>query len=177
MARLPTSGATVATPLRGKADLRKLLIELCPDRKFSEADTNEIYGRLGRIIGQWSAEEARLDIAPLAKTLTAMGKELEKVAEILSGHETGLHQIHNIAILSQLAMILALDPEVGSRQQADKLIASFRGDAAKLAHACLVAARDLKQTAGESGRPKLNGMTSLWLFYWRSPRQQRLSRA
>jgi hypothetical protein len=154
MARLPTSGATVATPLRGKADLRKLLIELCPDGKFSEADTNEIYGRLGRIIGQWSAEEDRLDIAPLAKTLTAMGKELEKVAEILSGHETGLHQIHDIAIVSQLAMILALDPEVGSRQQADKLIASFRGDAAKLAHACLVAARDLKQTAGESGRPQ-----------------------
>jgi hypothetical protein len=154
MARLPTSGATVATPLRGKADLRKLLIELCPDGKFSEADTNEIYGRLGRIIGQWSAEEDRLDIAPLAKTLTAMGKELEKVAEILSGHETGLHQIHDIAIVSQLAMILALDPEVGSRQQAEKLIASFRGDAAKLAHACLVAARDLKQTAGESGRPQ-----------------------
>jgi hypothetical protein len=50
-------------------------------------------------------------------------------------------------------MILALDPEVGSRRQADKLIASFRGDAAKLAHACLVVALDLKQTVGESGRP------------------------
>jgi hypothetical protein len=37
---------------------------------------------------------------------------------------------------------------------ADKLIASFRGDAAKLAHACLVAARDLKQTVGKSGRPQ-----------------------
>jgi len=59
-----------------------------------------------------------------------------------------------LAIVSQLVTILALDPEVGSRQQADKLIASFRGDAAKLAHACLVAARDLKQTVGESGRPQ-----------------------
>jgi hypothetical protein len=95
-----------------------------------------------------------LDVAPLAQTFTAMCKELKKVAEILSGHETGLHEIHDIAIVSQLAMILALDPEVGSRQQADKLIASFRGDAAKLAHACLVAARDLKQTVGESGRPQ-----------------------
>jgi hypothetical protein len=57
-------------------------------------------------------------------------------------------------MVSQLATILALDPEVGSRQQADKLIASFRGDAAKLAHACLVVALDLKQTVGESGRPR-----------------------
>jgi hypothetical protein len=153
MARLPTSGSTVATPHLDEADLRNVLAQLCPDGKFSESDIREFYGRLARIIGQWSAEDNRLDIAPLAKTFTAMGQELKKVAEIL-GHETGLHEIHDIAIVSQLAMILALDPEVGSRQQADKLMASFRGDAAKLAHACLVAARDLKQTVGESGRPQ-----------------------
>jgi hypothetical protein len=154
MARLPTSGATVATPHLDEADLRNVLAQLCPDGKFSESYTEELYLRLARIIGQWSAEDNRLDIAPLAKTFTAMGNELEKVAEILSGQEEGLHEIHDIAIVAQLAMILALDPEVGSRQQADKLIASFRSDAAKLAHACLVAARDLKETVGESGRPQ-----------------------
>src|ERR1700682_3163523 len=154
MARLPISGSTSCTPLRSKAELGNVLVELCPEGDFSESDIKEFYGRLGRIIGQWSAEHDRLDIAPLAKTFTAMGKELKKVAEILSGHETGLHEIHDIKIVSQLAIILALDPEVGSRQQADKLIASFRGDAAKLAHACLVAARDLKETVGESGRPQ-----------------------
>jgi hypothetical protein len=154
MARLPTSGSTVATPLRSRADLRNVLIELCPDGKFSEADTNEIYGRLGRIIGRWSAEDERLDIAPLVETFETMGKGLKKAAKILSGHETGLRDIHDIKIVSQLATILALDPEVGSRGQADKLITSFRGDAAKLAHACLVAACDLKQTVGKSGRPQ-----------------------
>jgi hypothetical protein len=154
MARLPISGSTSCTPLRSKAELGNLLVELCSDWKFSESDISEFYGRLKQIIGQWSAEDNRLDIAPLAKTFTAMGKELKKIAEILSGHETGLREIHDIAIVSQLVTILALDPEVGSRQQADKLIASFRGDAAKLAHACLVAARDLKQTVGESGRPQ-----------------------
>jgi len=143
----------VATPHLDEADLRNVLAQLCPDGKFSESDVEECYWRLARIIGQWSAEDNRLDIAPLVKTFTAMGKELKKVAEILSGHETGFREIHDMAIVSQLAMILALDPEVGSRQQADKLIASFRGDAAKLAHACLVAARDLKGTVGESGRP------------------------
>ena len=153
MARLPTSGSTVATPHLDEADLRNVLAQLCPNGEFSESDISEFYGLLARIIGQWSAEDNRLDIAPLAKTFTAMGQELKKVAEILSGHETGLREIHDIAIVSQLAMILALDPEVGSRQQADNLIASFRGDAAKLADACLVAARDLKRTVGKSGRP------------------------
>jgi hypothetical protein len=131
-----------------------VLAQLCPDGKFSESDTREFYRRLAQIIGRWSAEDNRLDIAPLAKTFTAMSRELKKVAEILSGHETGLHEIHDIEIVSQLAMILALDPEVGSRRQADELLASFRGDAAKVAHACLVAARDLKQAVGESGRPQ-----------------------
>jgi hypothetical protein len=153
MARIPVSGSVVATPLRNMADLRNVLAQLCPDGKFSESDVETCYWRLARIIGQWSAEDNRLDIAPLAQTFTAMGKELKKIAEILSGHETGLHEIHDVAIVSQLAMILALDPEVGSRQQADNLIASFRGDAAKLADACLVAARDLKRTVGKSGRP------------------------
>jgi hypothetical protein len=132
-----------------------VLIELCLDGKFSEADTDEIYNSLGRIIGRWSAEKDRLDIAPLVKTFEAMSKELNKAAEILSGHQTGLHKVHDIKIVSQLAEFLALDPEVGSRGQADKLITSFRGDAAKMAHACLVAASDLKQTVvGKSGAPQ-----------------------
>jgi hypothetical protein len=144
----------MATPHLDEADLRNVLAKLCPDGKFSESNISEFYGRLKQIIGQWSAEDNRLDIAPLAQTFTTMGKELKKVAEILSGHEEGLHQFHDIEVVSQLAMILALDPEVGSRRQADKLIASFRGDSAKLAHACLVVACDLRQTVGESGRPQ-----------------------
>ena len=154
MARLPTSGSGLATPHRGKAELRKALTELCPDGDFSEADTNRIYAWLGQIIWQWSAETNRLDIAPLAKTFSVMARELNKIAKILAGHETGLHEIHDIAIVSQLKDILALDPEVGSRDQADKLIASFRGNTAKVAHACLVAAHDLKRTVGKSGRPR-----------------------
>jgi hypothetical protein len=154
MARLPISGSTVATPHLDQADLRNVLVQLCPEAKFSKSDISEFYRRLARIIGQWSAEDDRLDIAPLAQTFTAMGKELKKVAKILSGHETGLREIHDIAIVSQLAMILALDPEVGSRQQADRLIDSFRGEAGRLAHACLVAACDLKLAVGESGRPQ-----------------------
>jgi hypothetical protein len=155
MARLPTSGATVATAVRGRADLQKLLTALCPDREFSASDVAEYHRRLGEIIGRWSADANRLDIAPLVKTFAAMSKELNKAAKILRGHETGLRAARDIEIVSQLAEILALDPEVGSRGKADKLITSFRVDAAKMAHACLVAAHDLKQTVvGKSGSPQ-----------------------
>ena len=110
MARLPISGSTSCTPLR------MCWLNCAPRGKFSESDISKFYGRLAQIIGQWSAEDNRLYIAPLAKTFTAMGKELKKVAEILSGHEIGLREIHDIAIVSQLAMMLALDPEVDSRR-------------------------------------------------------------
>jgi hypothetical protein len=93
MARLPTSGATVVTPTKGKADLEKVLAELCPEGKFSTDDTDKIYWRLGEIIGRWSAEDNRQDIAPLVKTFKAMSRELEKVAKILSGHQPGIREI------------------------------------------------------------------------------------
>jgi hypothetical protein len=63
MARLPTSGSTVATPHLDEADLRNVLAQLCPDWKFSESDIGEFYGRLKQIIGQWSAEDNRLPTA------------------------------------------------------------------------------------------------------------------
>ena len=162
MARLPTRGAAIATPFQSgpnprvlsEEDLRDVLVDLCPQAVFAKSDVEVFYSKLKSILGLWSAEHNRLDVAPLAKTFTAMGKELKKLTKILSGHETGLREIHDTEIVSQLADILALDPEVGSRLQADQLIASLRGDAAKVAHACLVAARDLRQTVGESGRPQ-----------------------
>ncbi len=125
MAQLPTSGATVATPHRDEADLQKVLAELRPEGDFGESDTTVFYRQLGRIIGQWSADDNRLDIAPLLKTFSVMGRELNKSAKVLSGHETGLREIQDIEIVSQLAMILALDPGVGSRPQADELINRF----------------------------------------------------
>jgi len=93
-----------------------VLAGLCPQTVFAESDVEVFYSKLKYILGLWSAEHDRLDIAPLVKTFTAMGKELKKVAEILSGHETGLREIHDIAIVSQLATILALDPECLSEE-------------------------------------------------------------
>ena len=94
MARLPVSGSTFCTPLRSEAELGNVLVELCPTGKFSKSNISEFYERLALIIGQWSAEDNRLDIAPLAKTFTAMSQELKQVAEILTGHEEGIREIH-----------------------------------------------------------------------------------
>jgi hypothetical protein len=164
MARLPISGVTMSTPFQSgpnprvlsEADLHDVLADLCPETVFAKSDVEVFYSKLKYILGLWSAEHNRLDIAPLAKTLMAMNRELDGMSRLLSGHETGLHERHDIEVVSQLATILALDPEVGSRQQADKLITSFRGDAAKLAHACLIAAHDLRQQVGKDGRPRLD---------------------
>jgi hypothetical protein len=83
-----------------------------------------------------------------------MGRDLEQMAKVLSGHETGLHEAHDVEIVSHLASILAEDPEVGSRKKANKLIDSFRRDAAKLAHACSITAHELDQQVGQRGRPR-----------------------
>jgi hypothetical protein len=131
-----------------------VLAKLCPKGDLRELETRAFYDDLGRIIGQWSAERDRLDTSPLVKTFTAMSRDLERMAKILSGHETGLHEIHDIEAVSHLASNLALNPEVGSRQQANELIDSFRRDAAKLAHACRITAHELKQQVGQRGRPR-----------------------
>jgi hypothetical protein len=155
MARLPVSGSAVSTPFRGKADLGNVLAALCPGREFSESDTDEFYSRLGRIIGQWSAEYCRPDIAPIAKQLMQTSKNLDAVAKLLHGHETGIRKGTEIQFMSQLKIALELDPTVGTRQQADALIASLRTDAAKVAHACWFAASELKTRVGRDGRPRL----------------------
>lgn len=133
-----------------------MLVKLCPERDFTELERKGFYDRLRSIIGRWSAEQDRLDISPLVQTFSVMRRDLERIAEILSGQETGLHEAQDVEIVSHLASMLAEDPEVGSRQQANKLINSFRRDAAKLAHACSITAHELDQQVGQRGRPRSN---------------------
>jgi hypothetical protein len=167
MARLPPSGVTISTPFRNgpkprvltEADLRDVLTGLCPQTVFTKSDIERFYAKLKYILGLWSAEQYRLEIAPLVKKLTAFSKRLHEIACSLSGDETGLRDRSDTEIVLQLKKILALDPAVGSRSQADELVASFRKDAVKIAHACSVTAGDLKIRRGKSGRPPLEWHT------------------
>ena len=152
MARVPTSGATTVKPHRTEAELGKVLKELCPEAEFSASEISDLYLRLGAIIGQWSAEQSRLDALSVASALTAISKNVAAATGSLSAHQTGIHDIRDIVAVSQLKIVLAADPQVGSFQKADELISS-QEDPEKLAQACLVAARNLKKQVGKSGRP------------------------
>ena len=76
MARLPTSGVTISTPFQSgpnprvlsEADLRDVLADLCPQTVFAKSDVEVFYSKLKYILGLWSAEHDRLDIAPSPKS-------------------------------------------------------------------------------------------------------------
>jgi len=104
---------------------------MCPDEHLGKSNIKEFHGRLGIMIGQWSAEQARLDISPLVKTLRAMRRNLQRITAILSGRDEGIRESHDMEVVSHLTSLLALNPEVGSRGQGNKLISAFR-DADKL---------------------------------------------
>lgn len=171
MARIPTSGAAVATPYLPEVHLGIVLAQLCPDRVLSASYLNDVYWRLGSIVGTWTAERERLSTISQARALTAIGGKLSAVTKVLklpavieelSGHETGFRQISDIAVVSQLAIALAKRPEIGSVPEANRFICSFlkdtaqfQSDATKLAAACFDAAQDLDAQVGKSGRPQL----------------------
>lgn len=153
MARIPTSGATVVSPFRTEAELGRVLKELCPEAEFNSSGIKSLYSRLGAIVGWWSAEQNRLNALSISRALTAISKNVAAAANTLSAHQTGFHEVRDIEIVSQLKTVLAADPQVGSFQKADELISS-QEDPAKLAQACLTAARHLRERVGKSGRPQ-----------------------
>jgi hypothetical protein len=164
MARLPTSGVRISTPfLDGTsprvldvADLRAALSEVCPQMVFASSDIEMFYSDLSLILGLWDAEQDRLDSSQLGRAISGIRTDLEAIAKTLSAQQSGLHHRLDLEIVTQLTTMLALDPEVGSREQAVELLSSFRKDAAKIAHAGLVAAAILKMEVGKSGRPQMD---------------------
>jgi hypothetical protein len=147
------SGATIVTPRRTEAELRKVLKDLCPGAKFTASEIKDIYWQLAAVIGRWSAEQNRLNTIRIARALTAISKDVTAAKRVLSAHQTGIHDIRDIEVVSQLKIVLAADPQVGSFEKADELITS-QEDPVKLADACLIAARNLKKQVGKSGRPQ-----------------------
>jgi hypothetical protein len=163
MARLPPSGAAIATPFQGtpiprvltEFDLREVLIGLCPDAVFTETDIAGIYLDLQRILGRWHAEQGRPDTTSLATDLAKLGENLESIITGFSSIEYGLHHVHDVELVSKLVNVLSQET-CGSRREAHDLIASFRRDALKISDACRKGAAEFKEFVGKSGRPKLD---------------------
>jgi hypothetical protein len=155
MNRLPVSGSSIASPLRDEGELKRVLSDLRIDVSSPSA-IHEIYLSLASIIGQWMSEQQRLEVSSVAGSLLSTAKSLNEVVLTLGGFETGLHSDLEIAVASRITKYFALDPSVSSLAKAQEVISSFRQEAARIAHVCMVARADLPDRPGERGRRALN---------------------
>jgi hypothetical protein len=156
MTRLPTSGASVASPYRDEGQLRHVLSDLRIGHAFDVKAVHEIYFQLGEIIGRWMSEQQRLEASPVARALLSMAKNLGEVSVLLGGLETGMHSDLEIAVASRTVECLAMDPTVGSLDKARELVSAFQRNAARIAHVCMVARADLPDRPVEHGRRALD---------------------
>jgi len=152
--RFPARDSGVVTPAREKAELSCVLSELRVPQSTAERALDEIYSQLAGIIGKWFAQQERLPVGPVAKALLKMANNLSEASQLMSGRETGLRTGFEIAVTSQLAKYLALEPTVGAK--ANELMTSFRERATQIAHACMIGYVDLSQEAGKQGREALD---------------------
>ena len=156
MARLSTSGASVASPHRDEGELLRVLSNLHVGHAFDAAAVHQLYLKLGTIIGQWMSEQQRLEVSVVGKVLLSTAKNLSEASALLGGLEIGIHSDLEIAAASHVAEYLAMDPTVGSLGKAGELVSAFQRDAARMAHVCMVARAGLPNRPGEPGRRALD---------------------
>jgi len=152
MTKLPVSGTSLASPIRGEGQLKQVLIDLRVDQAPSPTAVHELYLKLAAIIGRWMSEQQQLEASSVAGSLLSTAKALNEVSIILGGFETGIHSSLEIAVASRIAKFLALDPSITSLAEAQELLSSFRREAARIAHVCMVARADLPRGSERSGR-------------------------
>jgi len=156
MSRRPRRGSSIVLPCRDEDELKLVLSNLHIGQALDPVLVHDWYYRLGEIIGLWFSEEERKQEArPVEKALLSTAKNLTEVSKLLSGHETGFRTGVEIAVASETAKYLALDPAVGSLAEAQKLVSSFQRDAARIAHVALVAYTALADQSAGRGRPAL----------------------
>lgn len=151
MPRLPAVGVRIDAPRRDEAELKLVICNLCLTQPFADAEIHKVYSRLGEMIGQWSAEQQRLEISKVEIALASIAENLNEVSRLLAGLETGLRSDVETAVASRVADLLSMDPTV-SPQSGQELLISFRSDADRIAHVCLVAIADLPKVPSKRGR-------------------------
>src|SRR5271155_862317 len=152
MKRLPTTGASIATPRLEESKLKDALRDLGVAEAFDDPAVHELYLRIGEIHGAWLSEQEAKEVSPVAKALRSAAKNLTEASNLLSGHETGFRTHVEFEATSHAARILALDPTVGSLGEAQRLISAFQEEATRIGHACMIAYADLARKASNDGR-------------------------
>jgi hypothetical protein len=154
MPRLQVSGSTIVSPLRDEGELKRVISDLGVD--LSPDAAHELHVKLAAIIGQWMAEQQRLEVSSVSAPLLSTARNLNEAAVTLGGFETGLHSGLEIPVASRIARYLAVVPGVSSLAEAQELISSFRHEATRIAHVCMVARADLPDRSEKSGRQALD---------------------
>jgi hypothetical protein len=155
MKKLSSTGASIVAPREDEAKLKGVLSELCVVDAFDEFAIHELYLKIGQIYGAWLSEQEAAEVSPVAKALRLTARNLLDASTVLSGLETGLRTHVEIEATRHTATILAHDPSVGSFDRAKELISTFREEAARIGHTCMVAYADLNQKALNEGRAPL----------------------
>lgn len=129
-----------------KIALRDLGLAVIDDDQLDET-----HSKLAAIIGQWSSEQARIEVSPVAKALRSTAGNLSDASRVLRGLQKGIRSELEIAVAFRVTNLLSLDPTLGSRS-AEELLSSFCAEADRIAHVCLVALKDLPEAPGVRGR-------------------------
>jgi hypothetical protein len=108
--------------------------------------------KLGAIIGQWFSEQERLEASSVSRSLLSTAKNLNEAVLTLGGSEIGIHSGLKIEVARRVARYLALVPGV---KDAQEIISSFRQEADRIAHVCMVARADLPDHPEAVGRRAL----------------------
>jgi hypothetical protein len=136
--------------------LSACLTDLGVSNAFDPESIEQIYTEIGAVVGRWMSEQGRLQSTVLAKSMLSISAQLDEIARVLSSHETGLRNAQDIEIVSQLAEWMALDPSVGSIEEAKELLTSFAQQASKIAHASMLAGVGLDKRSATPGRSRFD---------------------
>jgi hypothetical protein len=149
MKRLKKSGASLVTPALSVSELKAALDALGVGEKFNDKAVSDIYFKISAVIGVWRDDLNAQDASETAKAFLSTARNLEKASTLLSGRQTGLRTSLEIYVTNEMVRLLALDPTV---RNAEMTVDTFCEQAAKIAHACMVAYVELTEK-GARGRP------------------------
>ena len=92
MARMPFTGASIATPSGSREELERTLRDLGVGGAFDAPNIEDLYSRLGFIIGRWSSERAAINVSIVAEELASAETKLNELSVLLGevdGHQLG----------------------------------------------------------------------------------------
>src|ERR1041385_3083465 len=109
MKRLAITGAPLVCGPLTAADLKEALVRLSVGAAFDDIAVQDLYYQLGKISGEWLANEESKESSSVASALRQTGKNLKAAAQLLSGKDTGFRTTTEIFATRLATEALAAD--------------------------------------------------------------------